>query len=372
MLKGFYAARILFFLTAVFLCCPIETEGQTMEAGLPPEELLVGYITAFYTPREETGLEPEIPAGGADGWPDMVRNVRYEGVEALAEIPSEIGVQIWDRGIGSAGYGKFRLQGAEPLRNEDGSEKSYWKDDFSMIVTFRAYGAETYELNGKRIVHQEGEPPLWGSETELLGLIGASPQDYQITEMEWTGESYQDDYGIEYRNVLVKGRRKVTDYQAVYQGRIVFPKTAEQKKDLEIETGEEAEETMELLESLHPSETASLLETDISQETEAGTDCIQTEASFSHPALETETEDNAGLETGNGSLPQRLFAAVRTGFSQISQELEQWVYERFAVYVPGGVTIGMGIILSAVFIGGVLHLYRRGKRISCERDRDPV
>ena len=322
-----------------------------MEAGLPPEELLVGYITAFYTPREETGLEPEIPAGGADGWPDMVRSVRYEGVEALAEIPSEIGVQIWDRGIGSAGYGKFRLLGAEPLRNEDGSEKSYWKDDFSMVVTFRAYGAETYELNGKRIAHQEDEPPLWGSETELLGLIGASPQDYQITEMEWAGECYQDAYGIEYRNALIKGRRKVTDYQAVYQGRALFPKIPDRKTDSEPETGEEAvtEETARSLEDPYPSEADPSSELDILQETEPLSDSPilaeldpKAEADAGHIlpeelpqqlVLETEPEDNAGLETGNCSLPQRLFAAVRTGFVQVSQELEQWFYERFAIYV---------------------------------------
>lgn len=376
MLKGFCAAGILFFLTVVFLCCPIETEGQTMEAGLPPEELLVGYITAFYTPREETGLEPEIPAGGVDGWPDMVRSVKYEGVEALAGIPSEIGVQIWDRGTESAGYGRLMLLDAEPLCNEDGSARSYWKDDFSMVATFRAYGAETYELNGKRIAHQEDEPPLWGSETELLGLIGASPQDYQITEMEWAGECYQDAYGIEYRNALIKGRRKVTDYQAVYQGRALFPKTPDRKTDLEPETGEEAvtEETARSLEDPYPSEAAPSSETDILQETEPLSDSPilaeldpKAEADAGHIlpeelpqqlVLETDWKDTADLKAEGESLAQRLFAAARTGFVRVSQELERWVYERFAIYVPGTALMGMGMILSAVLVWGIFYLYR--------------
>lgn len=177
------------------------------KAALPPEELLVGYITASYTPEEKTAEEVLMPDGGRDQWPEMVRSVAYEGVEALSGIPEEIGVQIWDRGRNTAGYGRLSLISAEPLRSPDGAEKSYWKDDFSMVVTFRAYGAETYELNGKRIRHQEDTPPLWGSEEELLGLIGAGTEDYQITDIEWLGESYPDDYGILYRNARVTGLR---------------------------------------------------------------------------------------------------------------------------------------------------------------------
>lgn len=379
-LKRFRAAGILFLVTGVFLYCPIGAKGQTMGADLPPEELLVGYITAYYTPGEETGAEPIMPSGGADRWPDMVRCVRYEGVEALAELPTEIGVQIWDRGTERAGYGRLELTGAEPLRNEDGSEKCCWRDDFSMIVTFRSYGADTYELNGVRIVHQENAPPLQGREAELLGLIGASPLDYQITEMEWAGASYRDDYGIEYRNAFVKGRRKVMDYQAVYQGRVLFPTLPVGKGDLEAEEESVTEDSLHLLELSHLSETAPLSETDILSETDSlsEADILQESGAMADSQIFPDAggESEAGVdhiqpeelpvqpvyETEGHLLTQRLFTVARTGFIRVSQGLEHWVYERFAVYIPGNLLIGMGMILLGSLTGGIFYAYRRKQK----------
>lgn len=361
----FKPARIAaFFFAAVcsLLFDPMIVKGgedqteQVDKAALPPEELLVGYITASYTPEDKIAEEALMPDGGRDRWPEMVRSVAYEGVEALSGIPEEIGVQIWDRGRKTAGYGRLSLTSAEPLRNPDGTEKSYWKDDFSMVVTFRAYGAETYELNGKRIRHQEDTPPLWGSEAELLGLIGAGTEDYQITDMEWLGESYPDDYGIFYRNARVTGLRRVTDYQAVYQGTAVFP---------------EAREEHMALPPKADSETESLpVETEVPvQETESITDSENVPESLpSQPeASEVVSFPNpiqavpAGTGSGQGFWGKRVWQEAKEGFERFSRQLEQWVYERFSIYIPSAVLIGASLIVLAAAAGSVCLIRTRRK-----------
>ena len=87
-----------------------------------------------------------------------------------------------------------------------------------MVVTFRAYGAETYELNGKRDLPSGGYAAALGERGGTAGIIGAGTEDYQITDMEWLGESIRMIMGFSTAMPVVTGLRRVTDYQAVYQG----------------------------------------------------------------------------------------------------------------------------------------------------------
>lgn len=352
-------AVVLLLASDVFLSHPIEARGEIGRESLPPEELLVGYITVSYTPEAGTAKEAVVASGGKDRWPDMVRSVEYEGVEALADIPSEIGVQIWDRGREMAGYGRLELAGTEPLRSADGTVRSYWKDDFSMIVTFRAYGAETYELNGKRIAHQEGDPPLVGSEKELLGLIGADGKDYQITDAEWIGESYQDDYGILYRDARVAGLRKVTDYQAVYQGIAIFPEVREEHMILHAKADTEplpapAEAVMQETESITDSENVPVQE-QIPSEPETPED-----VSAPEPRQATLAETGSGQNFQGAGIWQQ----AKEGFERFSRQLEQWVYDRFSIYIPFSLLMGGSLIVLAAAVGAVYFLCSRRRKNS--------
>lgn len=344
-------------ISGIFSGYPIEVRGEISRESLPPEELLVGYITASYTPKEGIAREAAMASGGKDRWPDMVRSVEYEGVEALAGIPPEIGVEIWDRGRETAGYGRLELAGAEPLRSADGSARSYWKDDFSMVVTFRAYGAETYELNGKRIVHQEGEPPLAGSEEELLGLIGAASGDYRITGAEWVGECYQDDYGILYRDARVTGLRKVTDYQAVYQGTAVFPEPGEEHMILPAKADAESLPA--------PAETA-VQEAESITGSEAMPEQIPSEPDPPDDSFVPESRPATPAEAGSGQELQRtgIWQQAKKEFERFSRELEQWVYDRFSIYIPFSLLIGGSLIVLAAAVGAVCFLHSRRRKNS--------
>lgn len=354
---AFFAAAVCSLMFDPMIVTGRESRTDKVDkAALPPEELLVGYITASYTPEEKTAEEVLMPDGGCDRWPEMVRSVAYEGVEALSGIPEEIGVQIWDRGRNTAGYGRLSLISAEPLRSPDGAEKSYWKDDFSMVVTFRAYGAETYELNGKRIRHQEDTPPLWGSEEELLGLIGAGTEDYQITDIEWLGESYPDDYGILYRNARVTGLRRVTDYQAVYQGTAVFPEIGEEHMALPQEPAPdeqslpaETETPVQELESITAPENAPEQEPAPSQ------------PKAPEPVSLPDTIQATPAETGSGQdfFGKRMWREAKEGFEQFSRQLEQWVYDRFSIYIPSGVLMGASLIVLAAGLVCFVRIRRK-------------
>ena len=148
---GILALILVFFL-------PLRIEADTQRP--PSEEPLVGLVTASYIPRTEWWRSNARTVYEDGTWPDITRIIEYEGVEALADIPQEVGGQAWNEELEAAGYGRLFLTGLKELSNEDGSTKSRWQAGFSMVVTFRDYGAETYELNGRRISHQEERPPL--------------------------------------------------------------------------------------------------------------------------------------------------------------------------------------------------------------------
>ena len=242
-----------------------------------------------------------------------------------------------------------------------------------MVVTFRDYGAETYELNGRRISHQEERPPLWESQEALLGLIGGTTADYRITEIEWLGERYTDDFGIPYRNARVTGLRKVSDYQAVYQGKAIAPRilqtTGREQNIVEREEPEEpvqeeseqeetAAETLLQDEMPEPEEVSDLIR-------EAAAETISQEGE-SLPEL-TEVPPDPAAEGEYTEQPARRisFTSVKTGFIRLSKRIETWIYQKFSIHIPGSLLLGTGMVLgSAITALGIRGIRRRRKKNS--------
>lgn len=348
---------------------PVRIEADTQK--LLPEEPLVGFVTACYVPKTELWRSSAKTVYEDGSWPDITRIVEYEGVEDPADIPQEVGGQAWNAELGTAGHGSLFLADLRELSNEDGSTRRRWQDGFSMVVTFRAYGAETYELNGKRISHQEGSPPLWGNEEALLGLIGGTAADYRITEIEWLGERYTDDLGIPYRNARVTGLRKVSDYQAVYQGKATAPRilrtAGKEQKTME---GEEEPEESEAKQEDGASE--ALFQDEMS-ETERASDMVQELAAETVSQLEKSPPDllkELPAAMPDGEYMERpsqrfSFTSARSGFIRLYKRLETWIYEKFSIHIPGSLLLGAGMILgSAITSLGIRVLRRRRKKNS--------
>ncbi len=348
---------------------PVRIEADTQK--LPPEEPLVGFITASYIPRTELWRNNAKTVYEGGSWPDIIQIIEYEGIEALAEIPREVGGQAWNEELDAAGRGSLFLTDLKALSDQDGSAGSRWQDDFSMVVTFRAYGAETYELNGKRIFHQEETPPLLGNEEALLGLIGGSPADYQITKAEWLGEPYTDDFGIPYRNAKVTGRRRVADYQAVYYGKAVAPKVLQtppgeenlvgEGEDLERSEPKGSEEKENSEETLVQDEMPDIEPVSDRLRESAAQVRFQLQESLAGSWKESPAAIWDGEYTRQPS--QRLsFASAKSGFIRLAKRMETWIYERFSIYIPGSLLLGAGMILGSTvaFLGlWVIHCRRK-------------
>lgn len=335
------------------------------EERLPPAELLVGCITGLYEPREEEWktsgrvVKEEFhdfrqEDGGRSA--EAVRTVIYEKVEFPGEIPGEIGVQTRDEARGLEGIGRLTLSKAEPVLKEDGEPVSVWAEDFSMILTFRAYGAETYELAGKRIPHQEGPPPLKGYETELLGLIGAAEEDHRITGFEWAGERYLDDYGIAYRNARAFGLRKLTDYQVSYVGRVYF-RTSETAADSLYSTqpsglGEESlapSEEQEELPDVPLPDLADIQELG----KEAAEDTLQDTGRVSaetEGVLQDSQEPPPAFHPSETAFVKRAAAAARA-FTEQAKQAEEWIYQKTSILISWQTLLGGGLTAAALLAG---------------------
>lgn len=353
--------------------------GLYRAKGAVSQELLIGCITAAYEPRDESWQRRgrivseslDYSSGYREGDGILaVRVVEYEGVEFEEDIPFWIGVCMEEE-EGEL-WGVLELTEAVPSVRENGEPEAVWKDDFSMIVTFRAYGAETYDLSGKRIDHQEGEPPLAGMEEEILEQIGASLEDHQISRMEWAGECYEDDYGILYRNARISGSRRLTAYRAVYKGEVFRTDPIWNSGNGDETEGENPEETQEetavgekMEEESNEEEPG---EEDAAQdgelETEPGpaaaiTDEREKEIREPAPAAPL-PQKSSGAVKFLGTLREKAEGAIQT-FTESAEAAEAWFYSRTSILLPWE-TLCTGGIGAACFFSLALRKRLRRRR----------
>ena len=145
---------------------------------------------------DAAGTAAQVETGGT-----AYRAVVYREAEAVTEIPE---VFAEDGEI-------YRLQGQEKIGER-------WEADFSLLVIFEEYGADSYLLNGQEVTAGEETPFVEDRGEELLALAGLDPAYYQVEEVVWDGESYVDENGLRCRKALASGRKRVWDVRAVYRG----------------------------------------------------------------------------------------------------------------------------------------------------------
>lgn len=206
-----------------------------------------------------------------------------------------------------------------------------------------------------------------------MGLIGGTTADYRITEIEWLGERYTDDFGIPYRNARVTGLRKVSDYQAVYQGKAIAPRILQttgreqnivEREEPEEPVQEESEQEETAAETLLQDEMPEPEEvSDLIRETAAETISQEGE---SLPEL-TEVPPDPAAEGEYTEQPARRisFTSVKTGFIRLSKRIETWIYQKFSIHIPGSLLLGTGMVLgSAITALGIRGIRRRRKKNS--------
>jgi hypothetical protein len=172
---------------------------------------------------------------------EISHEVIYEEVEAAAELPQEIEVEVRDGGEETVAV--CALTDVTEL-------ESRWVEGFELPVTFHMYDAETYMLDDRRIPKDDVVPQLLDCEEELLAEAGLSRADYRITDVRWSSDSYEDETGELCRDALATGQKLVRTYRAEYAGTAVFERlpdylrTPETEEVLIEETQESVHETV--------------------------------------------------------------------------------------------------------------------------------
>lgn len=142
------------------------------------------------------------------------RDVVYENVEALAQIPKSAEFALEEKGREAVAVCQAEAAEAIAVR---------WRDDFSFPVTFHGCDAGICQLGDVLIPYEEEKPDLDGQEAQLLHMIGAPEDAYRVTDIFWNGEIYTDEAGVICRDAYAVGSKLVKDIQVHYEGAAVFP-----------------------------------------------------------------------------------------------------------------------------------------------------
>lgn len=154
----------------------------------------------------------ELLTGKADGRSKHTEtDITYQ-VEYIDDLPSEGTVTVQDEDTG------MELQQKLPaIRTVTG--ESYWDDNFSFPITIADYDAEAFLL-GNVLVPRGAA--LIDYADELLAYLALPEEYYQVEEITWTSEPY-DENGTVFRDAVAYGRRKMTEVTVTYGGDIMLP-----------------------------------------------------------------------------------------------------------------------------------------------------
>lgn len=180
--------------------CPVPPESHTDENGVIYERMQWEAVPVLLPAQRQVIEEEQI----------------FECVEGLAEIPESAEIRMQNPDDGRTGTAVCLAESVEILRE-------WWSAEFSFPLQFHSYDADSYQLGGQVIPFDEEAPRLEGYEALLLDIIGASTEEYRITDIRWDGEAYLDESGILCRNALASGEKLVRDYQVKYRGEVEFP-----------------------------------------------------------------------------------------------------------------------------------------------------
>ncbi len=242
------------------------------------------------------------------------KEVSYQAVEEEGELPQEITVSV----LAKEDEEDVACQAVEWVE-----EASYWQDDFFFPMTFYEYGADIYQL-GDRVLKADELPVLaaqYGE--EILTFMGLSPEEYEVTDLVWNGDAYQNEEGVICRDARGVGRRLLRDYRVVYEGSV----DPERWKELRRDSTWKAE-----------TETASPVEEEPAPE----------ETKTEETQKQTETTVTIQKESETETQPERIRSKVQEFFEKVTQ-----------IFL---VAVGIGALF---FFGGlfVLACMRIGRKL---------
>lgn len=138
-------------------------------------------------------------------------DITYQ-VEYIDNLPAKGTVTVKDEDTG------VELQEKLPaIRTVTG--ESYWDDNFSFPITIADYDAEAFLLGDVLV---PGGAALIDYADELLDYLALPKEYYQVEEISWAGESYDED-GTVFRDAIAYGKRKMTEVTVTYGGDIMLP-----------------------------------------------------------------------------------------------------------------------------------------------------
>ncbi len=143
------------------------------------------------------------------------KTITYSHVEQLDHVPEETVVTVTNEDTGAT------VREVLPACTVNFRE-GRWIDGFQFPITVENYESGIYELSGITITCGEEEPFI-GYEAQLLDLIGASPEYYEIQSTYWISEPEENGEGGWIRKAMAAGRKYVADCQVTYEGPVVFP-----------------------------------------------------------------------------------------------------------------------------------------------------
>ncbi len=158
---------------------------------------------------------------------------------------------------------------------------------------------------------------------EILTFMGLSPKEYEVTDLVWNGDAYQNEEGVICRDARGVGRRLLRDYRVVYEGSV----DPERWKELRRDSTWKAE-----------TETASPVEEEPAPE----------ETKTEETQKQTETTVTIQKESETETQPERIRSKVQEFFEKVTQ-----------IFL---VAVGVGALF---FFGGlfVLACMRIGRKL---------
>lgn len=150
-------------------------------------------------------------------------DVRTESIEVIrqfdeGEIPESITENYSDPITGKRIQAILTLQSQQTLSNE-------WKPGLSIPITVYDYDADYYVFSGYNFyLDSNGELDISGKESAILNYLGMSDENYRITDIHWSGDSYMAD-GQLCRQALATGDYLAHSITAIYTGILEYPQT---------------------------------------------------------------------------------------------------------------------------------------------------
>lgn len=143
----------------------------------------------------------------------LEKQIVYTEVEGAQGLPESIPVE--EEMSGEPAEGELKIRDSRIVREE-------WQDGFNAPVIFHSYGADEYR-SGSIVV--QGEDILLSTVMaggELLEMMGLSPQEYRILNVEWDGGAYTDEDGVICRRAVASGQKLTRDYEVTYEGEVTW------------------------------------------------------------------------------------------------------------------------------------------------------